>query len=222
MINNIKAMTIDLNKIEWIRILMRRGVKTICSGFLLTVIFVSSTVLPLDADIYRYIDKNGVQHFSNTPTSPLYRVYIRSRSSRSRFSNVYSPDHYNHIITKASKTYGIDVPLIKAVIKVESNFNPKAISKAGARGLMQIMPTNFKALRIRDPFDPDQNIMGGASLLKELLIRFDGNVHFALAAYNAGPASVDRLKQIPPIKETREFVRKVMEYYSYFKKQTRM
>ncbi len=194
--------------------------KTISSGFLLAVILISWTATPLNADIYRYIDKDGVHHFSNTPTSPRYRVYLKT--PRNTFLKQYSHDRFNHIIVKASKRFGVDVPLIKAIIKVESNFNPEAVSKAGASGLMQIMPTNFRALRIQDPFDPHQNIMGGALYLKELLDRFDGNVHFAVAAYNAGPASVDRLKRIPPIQETKEFVRKVMEFYSFFKKQTHM
>ncbi|MFC1885723.1 transglycosylase SLT domain-containing protein [Thermodesulfobacteriota bacterium] len=195
-------------------------IKKIFTVLLFAAILVSGAATPLEADIYRYIDKNGVHHFTNTPTSAVYSVYFKIAPEM--FSKQYSPDRYNHIITQASRTHGIDVPLIKAVIKVESNFNPRAISKAGARGLMQIMPTNYRALQIQDPFDPHQNIMGGARYLRTLLNRFDGNIQFALAAYNAGPTSVARHNKIPPNKETREFVRKVMKYYSVFKREMKM
>jgi len=108
--------------------------------------------------------------------------------------------------------------LLKALIKIESDFNPLAISHAGAKGLMQIMPENIKALNIKDPFDPWENIMGGARYLKQLLKRFNGELHLALAAYNAGPNAVESYQRIPPFKETEDFVKKVLEYYSLLRR----
>ena len=104
---------------------------------------------------------------------------------------------------------GLSFHLLKALIRVESNFDSQAVSKAGAMGLMQIMPENIKALKIRDPFDPRDNILGGALYLKTLIERFEGKLPLALAAYNAGPSVVDKYQAIPPIKETEEYVHKV-------------
>jgi len=203
--------------------MMWSGMKSFHVGIFCTVFFLFSTVTPLSAEIYRYIDRNGVRHFTNTPTSSKFKRYIWGKPKQylwrkaQRFYRSYSADQYNQIISRASLKHGIDFPLLKAIIKVESNFNPKAVSKAGARGLMQIMPNNFTSLRINNPFDPTQNIMGGASYFRQLLDRFEGNIHFALAAYNAGPKRVDRFNSVPPIRETQEYVRKVMKYYYYFK-----
>ena len=188
----------------------------------------AGTVLPLQAETYRYADEKGVLHFTNTPTSSKFKPWGWGRTDRRLWRNAnqyissYSPDRYNQIIAEASRKHGIDVPLVKAIIKAESNFNPRAVSRAGAMGLMQLMPVNWSALRITDPFDPEQNIMGGTLYFKRLLNRFNGNVHYALAAYNAGPASVDRFNRIPPIRETQEYVRKVMGYYKAFKKGSEM
>ncbi len=174
--------------------------------------------LPVFADIYRYIDKNGVHHFTNVPasSSPKYRIYIREKSGKSL--SLYKTDRYDIFIKEASKRHGISFPLLKAIIKVESNFNPRAVSRSGALGLMQIMPENIKSLNINDPFDPCENIMGGALFFKRLVKRFDEKLPLALAAYNAGPNIVDRYKSIPPFKETKDYVEKVMKYYNIFKK----
>ena len=96
---------------------------------------------------------------------------------------------------------------------MESNFDPKAISKKGAKGLMQIMPKNFDTLNIDDPFDPRENILGGSRYFQKLMDRYEGKLPLALAAYNAGPTAVDRHRGIPPIKETEDYVKKVMNYY---------
>jgi soluble lytic murein transglycosylase-like protein len=108
--------------------------------------------------------------------------------------------------------------LLKALIKTESDFDPRAVSKAGAMGLMQIMPENIRRLEIKDPFDPKDNVMGGARYLKQLINRFNGKLHLALAAYNAGPGVVEKYQRIPPFQETENFVKQVMEYYSIFNK----
>jgi soluble lytic murein transglycosylase-like protein len=172
-------------------------------------------VIPLFADIYSYIDSQGVLHFTNVPTSAQYTVYIKERPARSLG---YTTNQYDHLITGASKRQGVSFSLLKALIKAESNFNPEAVSRAGAKGLMQIMPVNIKDLKINDPFDPWENIMGGARYLKQLIKRFNGELPLALAAYNAGPSVVERHQGIPPIKETEEFVEKVLKYYAIYKR----
>jgi len=170
-----------------------------------------TTVLPLYADIYIYGDKEGCFHFTNIPTSAKYRLYIKERPPKP--SRSHSANRFDNYIREASKRHGVAFPLLKAMMKVESDFNPRAVSVKGAKGLMQIMPGNIKALRIRDPFDPRENIMGGACYIKQLLNRFNGNLYLALAAYHAGPNKVDRYKRIPPIKETEDYVKRVMKYY---------
>ncbi len=190
-------------------------------GKRLLVLFVMSAIMtlsvpPLKADIYMYIDKEGVIHFTNVPTSSAtdYRVYIREKPNK--IYKIYSNNKYDNMIMEASRKHGISFPLLKAIIKTESDFNPRAVSKKGALGLMQIMPKNLKSLNIRDPFDPWENIMGGALYFKKMLNRFQGKISLSLAAYNAGPTAVAQYKTIPPYRETRRYVKKVMKhYYSY-------
>jgi len=170
----------------------------------------------LRAQLYSYIDENGVRRFSNVPTDPSYTPFQREFSDA---FNLYFTDKYDHLIHRASKLNGVSFPLLKAVIKAESNFNPRAVSKAGALGLMQIMPGNLKLFNIDNPFDPWENIRGGSRYLKDMLNRFDGQVSLALAAYNAGPAIVDQYKDIPPYPETRTYIRRVMKYYRIIKDQ---
>lgn len=177
--------------------------------------FLLGSAATLYADIYMWTDPDGVIHFTNAPTASGYRLYLREKSRRSSMACV--PDKYDHFITAASERHGIEFPLLKAIIKAESGFNPKAVSKKGAKGLMQIMPFNFKALKINDPFDPWENIMGGTTYFKQLLDRFEGKLKLALAAYNAGPQRVEESGSIPPIKETEEYVRRVIKYYRSLK-----
>ncbi|MGD8342484.1 MAG: lytic transglycosylase domain-containing protein [Desulfobacterales bacterium] len=181
--------------------------------FLLLIMLASS----VHADIYRYIDENGVMHFTNTPTSNTYeyKLYLKERTTLSR--KFYAPDTYDRFISDASVQTGVDSRLIKAMIKAESDFNPRAVSKKGAMGLMQIMPENFKMLDLQNPFDPWQNIRAGARYFQQLYQRFNGKLALSLAAYNAGPTAVDRYKRIPPYKETEEYVQRVLRYYRTFK-----
>jgi len=128
--------------------------------------------------------------------------------------------NYNSLILKAQKKYGIEAALIKAIMHAESAFDSEAVSKKGAAGLMQIMPMNFKSLRISDPFNPEQNIMGGTVYLKAMLERYNFNLPLALAAYNAGPEKVDKHNnQIPPYEETVTYIKKVIHLYNRYKKE---
>jgi len=183
----------------------------------LALIVLFGVVLPVEADIYRYIDENGVMHFTNVPTSSIqnYKLFIKEKS---QITQQYSTKKYDALISEASERYGVSFPLLKAIIKAESDFDPHAVSKKGATGLMQIMPENFKPLGIRDPFDPWENINAGARYFKQMYDRFKGKLALSLAAYNAGPTAVDRYKTIPPYEETEEYVRRVLKYYYNYKK----
>ena len=116
---------------------------------------------------------------------------------------------YNEVIAEAADLYSLDPNLIRAIIRAESAFNPFAVSRAGAQGLMQLMPAVAQELDVLDPFDPRQNILGGARYLRWLLDRNKGNLDLAVASYNAGPGAVDRYNGIPPYRETRNYVKKV-------------
>lgn len=119
------------------------------------------------------------------------------------------------VINRASRRYGIDAGLIKAVIRAESNFNPRAVSSAGAEGLMQLMPATARGLGVSNSFDPEQNVMAGTRFLKDMLVRYDGDLNSALAAYNWGPGNVDKRTGTLP-RETREYLIKVKEYYAEY------
>ena len=188
--------------------------------FSVMLVFGSSVSSFAVGDIYKYIDEKGVIHFTNVPTDPTYQynLFIREMTKKSPLTiSRYSSNVYDEMITEASRKHGVSFPLLKAVIKVESDFNPRAVSRAGALGLMQIMPENAKAFRMRDPFDPRENILTGTQYFRELLEQFNGKLQLALAAYNAGPNVVARYNTIPPIKETEEYVERVLKYFHHFK-----
>ena len=124
----------------------------------------------------------------------------------------FSDDAYDQIIREAADAHDLEVALIKAVIKAESSFNPHAVSRAGAMGLMQIMPANCDYYGVTDPFDPTENVSAGTRYLKKMLTRYGDDLHRALAAYNAGPGAVERHGGIPPYDETQQYVRRVEQY----------
>ncbi|NIK11339.1 lytic transglycosylase domain-containing protein [Alkalibacillus almallahensis] len=120
------------------------------------------------------------------------------------------PSQFDDMIQNVAERFNLDQDLLKSVINAESNFNPEAISNAGAQGLMQLMPQTAEALGVTNPFDPQQNIEGGARYLRDMLNRYDGNLENALAAYNAGPGNVDQYGGVPPFAETQNYVSKIL------------
>ncbi|HUJ79659.1 MAG TPA: lytic transglycosylase domain-containing protein [Nitrospiria bacterium] len=168
-------------------------------------------------ELYHFMDEQGVLHFSNVPTDPRFRplrsadaVQLRSRSLP---TSPLSSRLLDRLVRQAARQYGVEVGLIKAVIKAESDFDTYAVSRAGAQGLMQLMPATAELLEVEDPFDPSANIFAGVRHLRELLDRFDGNIPLAVAAYNAGALRVEAAGGIPAIDETRQYVQRVLTYY---------
>ena len=166
----------------------------------------------VSGDIYRYRDENGIWHYTNIKTDERYELFIKTRPSHEDLPRF----PYEDIIRRTSERYDLDPFLLLAVIKAESGFRPYAISSKGARGLMQLMPETIEELNIRDPFDPEENIYGGARYLKILLEIFKDEL-LALAAYNAGIEKVKMYNGIPPYPETRQFILRVLRYYRLFK-----
>ena len=192
-----------------------------CSGlvFLLGLLFLSAVVFPsvVGADIYRYEDEEGVVHFTDAPTDKKFKIFMRDlrkdRQLRTHFRIASgNPQEFEHLITAASAKYGVSASLIRAVIQAESGYNPQAVSRAGAGGLMQLMPGTAKHLKVADRFNPSQNVDGGVRYLKFLLDTFKGDVSLALAAYNAGLSKVAKYGGIPPYEETRTYVSRVLSY----------
>ena len=127
---------------------------------------------------------------------------------------------FQPLILKAANQYQVDSALIKAIIMAESNYNPKAVSKRGARGLMQLMPKTAEALGVGDSFDPEHNINAGVRYFRKLLNQFDGDIKLALAAYNAGSRKVRQYRGVPPFRATHRYITKVFQYHQYYKNQT--
>lgn len=169
---------------------------------------------PLEVNPFAFVTAPAVQSSSNA-------AYIDSVSaSRSPISYTSTgdlPTAYAPLIDKAAQRYNVPPALIAGVIKQESNFNNNVVSYAGAKGLMQLMPGTAKFLGVKDSFDPEQNIMGGAKYLRQMLDQFDGDVKLSLAAYNAGPGNVRKFGGIPPFRETQNYVTKVLNNFDTFK-----
>jgi len=199
-----------------------------CYFFLITLflsIFLSAN--PSLAGIYRYVDENGVIHFTNCPRDPQFQLYIReskedvgiespAQTSTPSFSSADSRN-FDSFITEFAKKYEVDFALIKAIIRAESGFNPYAISRKGAKGLMQLMPETALRMKVSNIFSPKDNIEGGVRYFKYLLSLFDNDLRLSLAAYNAGENVVSQLGTIPPYRETVDYVRRVLNFYRSYK-----
>jgi soluble lytic murein transglycosylase len=161
---------------------------------------------------YTFKDEQGVTHLTDAPVDPRFRL-VTVQITISRGLAPYrrlNLDKLKPHILAAAERYRLDPALIAAIIKAESAFDPKAVSWAGARGLMQLMPNTALMMGVTDSFDPEQNIMGGSRYLRQMLNRFNGNLKLAVAAYNCGPERVARAGRIPDIPETKNYVRAVM------------
>ena len=185
-------------------------------GTIVSILFsVFFSFISAQADIYRFKDENGVWHFTNVRSDRRYRLYIKTGSLKGK---QYIRD-YDTIIQRAAQQFGVETHLIKSIIMAESSFDPNAISKSGAQGLMQLMPPTANDMEVHNPFDPEENIFGGTKYLSLLLKKFNQDKKLAIAAYNVGPSVVAHSNSVPLIPQTRRFVEKVMKYYSEFKKQ---
>lgn len=142
----------------------------------------------------------GTESLSNILTSSDYKKSITTNTE------------LDEIFTKAAETYDVPVELLKAMAKAESGFNPNAVSKCGAMGVMQLMPATAKALGVVDAYDPEQNIMGGANYISQKLKAYDGDITLALAAYNAGSGNVAKYGGVPPFQETQNYIKKIFGY----------
>jgi soluble lytic murein transglycosylase-like protein len=168
--------------------------------------------------IYRFQGEDGVTHYTNTPKDPKFKLFIKdieerkSKPSRKKPSNLY-----DHWILESCMKHEVEFALIKAIIRAESSFNPHAVSKKGAKGLMQLMPETARRMKVSDVFNPRENIEGGVSYFKHLLSLFDNNLRLSLAAYNAGETVVSKLGTVPPYRETVNYVKKVLRFYNSYK-----
>jgi soluble lytic murein transglycosylase-like protein len=176
--------------------------------------------IPSSAGIYRYVDERGVIHFTNCPRDAKFKLYIRESmedvgSESSSF--IRDSNQYDSLISEFSKKYQVDFALIKAMIRAESGFNPFAVSRKGAKGLMQLMPETASRMNVSNILNPRENIEGGVRYFKYLLSLFDNDIRLSLAAYNAGENLVGELRSIPPYRETVDYVRKVLSYYQSYR-----
>lgn len=177
------------------------------------------------AEVYQYTDEDGVVHYSNVPNDPRFKK-IKDLERAERKEPVSVPwtrfpsdkSIYDDCIQAAAEKYNIPEPLVRAVMAVESNFNPNAVSHAGAQGLMQLMPATAQEMGVLDVFDPGQNILGGTRYLRVLANLFGGDLVLTLAAYNAGHRAVTNANDIPPIAETQQYVRRVLQLYFHYKR----
>jgi soluble lytic murein transglycosylase-like protein len=194
---------------------MKHLVITLLSIFLLSIATLSS------AGIYRYEDENGVVHFTNCPRDPKFKLYLRESKDDvgNEIDSATTRDskYFDELISEFCNKYQVDFALIKAIIRAESGFNPRAISRKGAKGLMQLMPETAQRMNVSNIFNPRENINGGVRYFKYLLSLFDNDLRLSLAAYNAGENLVSELGTIPPYQETVDYVQRVLGYYQSYR-----
>ncbi len=197
---------------------------------LLGLVVFAAAATAVHADIYQYTDESGVVHFTNVPGSNVKKP-TRVRTESPSLASVASPQaiepksegrkssattvpaSYHEYINTACEKYGVDPSLVHALVKVESGYNTFALSNKGAMGLMQLMPETANNMNVRNSFSPQDNVEGGVRYLRYLLDRYEGNISLALAAYNSGETSVKRWGTIPPFKETKDYVKKILTIY---------
>lgn len=164
------------------------------------------------AQIYYWRDASGQLVLSDKPKDPAAKTYAVTPKAGLRTTNPVSTRRsapFEGIIEEHSTAHGVDANLVRAVIQAESAFNPRAVSHKGAMGLMQLMPATAQSYNVLDAFDPAENIRAGVAYLKSLLVKYKENIELALAAYNAGPAAVAKYGDVPPYRETRNYVKKI-------------
>lgn len=199
---------------------------------------VASWSAPARAELYSWVDDDGVIHLTNVTPNANYQRYdptggagqeaegfggekplvIIVPSGEERVVYPVQVTTYDAIFREAAEHYRLPFAFLKAVAKVESNFDPNAISHADAKGLMQMIDSTASSMNVEDPFDPRQSIFGGARYLRILANEFDGNMALVAAAYNAGPERVRRVGRIPKIRETQRYVRRVLQMYRHYRK----
>ena len=196
-----------------------------CISSLILISSLLFLAVPSEAGIYKYEDERGVIHFTNCPRDPQFKLYIRDSKDDpglpgSRSATPYiikDSTSFDTLINEFCQKYEVDFALIKAIIRAESGFNPIAVSRKGARGLMQLMPETASRVNVSNPFNPRENIEGGVRHFKHLLSLFNNDLRLSLAAYNAGENLVVQLGDIPPYRETIDYVQKVLQYYRSYK-----
>lgn len=183
-------------------------------------LFLVAAAAAAGGDVYAFVDSNGVAHYSNVPTDDRYQFLLAGPQERTRSGEPYNPallargGQYDPIIEQAALAASVESELLRAVIAVESGFDPRAKSTRGAVGLMQLMPETARRFGATNRYDPSQNIGAGARYLGSLIERYGNDIELALAAYNAGEGAVDRCGRcIPPYKETQAYVPRVLRVY---------
>jgi len=196
------------------------GILSLRVAIAVSIVFIVTAAIVAHADIYKYVDKEGVLHLTNTPTDHNAKYVMILREKRILFQPNIDVNKYDDLITKAANKFKLDSALIKAVIKAESNFNHRAVSPVGAQGLMQLMPKTASDLKVEDSFHPEKNIEGGARYLRYLLNTYKGDLTLALAAYNAGEKAVAKYNyNVPPYRETQNYIKRVFSFYKSYSNQ---
>ena len=189
----------------------------------------SLIALPAQADIYAFKDASGVVHFTNVPSDPRYAGMVRAPYRVSTFKPVktsyrspMNPDRYAPLVEKVAREHSLDQALLQAMIAAESGFDPHAVSRKGAVGLMQLMPETARRYGVRNLYDPAENIQGGAKYLRDLMRKFNNDLSLTLAAYNAGEDAIIQYgHRIPPYRETLQYVPRVLTLYRQYQRNIR-
>ncbi len=218
-----------MNRSTGVEGLARKGMRHVTKIVLTAAILLSVLPLRAGADIFQYTDENGVLHFTNVNGGGKNHKRVKSEPDHPRsavpgskarpaspapVSSANIPSAYLDIINSACDRHGVDPSLVHAIVKVESDFNPYAMSRKGAMGLMQLMPQTAVDMNVKDSFNPIENIDGGVRYLRYLIDRYEGNLTLALAAYNSGEMAVKRWGTVPPFKETQNYVQRILKIYN--------